>query len=561
MAGIATDLARQPDAFSGSVTPLDIADKLLEREARHHEISEFVFSISSVELNHPVIAPVRRSALAMLEESLHAAEPRRLARAVRSLALVLSTFDPIAGRRTTENERAWQDAERLEVLDCIERRIRKDDAAVPLLREMKNSLRQLQPKHHSDVFNRRLREVEAAIPDSEELCSYDSFCTGDFDWRFDVDDLTERDRLARTQRQIAVERFSAAHPQAGDQIRVLEGMAQNSEQYGVRINDSADLFIGLLCRNDDFKAEFIRYVLNEPHPRLAFQIRTLLPHLRSTDPTYYEEIGLACAHHSLFEVSWGAAHGVCLGRPLEHPNAQDATIISELAMHPNGDVRRLAIFGAGRLGRVESFQEKATQIISSVDVAAEYTLANAVCEAFGGLGMSTAALTRDQIQWILNSFIPIHRFDEPEHDAFFSHVAMLAPDILFDFFFERLKRYGNTPGETERGYAHWGNTPPDFYFREAPIPEGAADQLRRVRDFIIANSVPRSWTAELFWVFGDAAGATGTLLEEWLNSGDAERATLASYLATARNRSEPDREGGWTDATKLASQRPGRTPR
>ena len=388
-----------------------------------------------------------------------------------------------------------------------------------------------------EAFNDRLAEVALKIPDSEELVSFDAFCTGDHEWRFEIDDWQEGDRLAWSLRHEAVDRFCAAHPGIDEQFRVLESMARVSEEYDIRVKDSAPLFIELLCRRPNFIAGFICYVLNDPHPRLGFEIRVVLPHLRSANPAYYEQVGVMCARRSAGDVAWGVAHGVCFGQALNRPLSEDAAIISELAGNLDADVRRLAIVGAGRLGRDESFQMQAAEIITAVDIAGQVALADALCEAFGPSGMSAGTLTRDQVRRILDNFVQVPRFSDLDDGVFFSAIATRAPDILFEFFLTRLRRYRELQG-SHRGFCHWGVTPPSTYFRDSAPPDGVADQLRSARDCIVADAtVPPSWTAELFWVFGDAGGAADIVLQEWLDSGDLAKISIAKYLASCRERS------------------------
>ena len=534
VAHIAAAIGREPDAFSGRVTPLDVADAILQKDICHQETTEFEFRIGSVELNYPLFASVRQKAFQIVAESLNAVEPQRSGQAIDSLSAVLSSAAPIIGRELSEQERKWQETEREQALEIIEARIRRTDTPMPLLRQIRNLLRQVHPEHHPERFLSRVQQVADAIPDSEELSSFDAFCTPDYDRRYNVDDLVESKRFAQLELEAAIESFASAHPSVDEQLAVLEHMAQQAEEYQIRTTESAYPFLELLCRNGDFTGAFIRYVLGDPHPQLGFQIRMLLPHFRVLDSRYYAEIGLACSVSHTGNVAWGAAHGICLGPQLEHPIPEDVAIMTKLAAHKELDVRRLAIEGLGRVGRTKSFQTEAASIIAGVDLAGNPHLATAACAAFSMPGIPVMALSRDQILSLLCQILPIDRIDEREHNIFFSAIGEQAPNLLLEFFLDRLKRFGQLLGGSRNGYRHWGNTPLRNFFANAHPPAGVADQLRKIRDFLTDDNVPKAWISELFWALGDADGAAQVVISEWQRSGDPEKSRLANYLLSHR---------------------------
>jgi hypothetical protein len=246
-------------------------------------------------------------------------------------------------------------------------------------------------------------------------------------------------------------------------------MALWADQYGIRTTDSAAPFIQLLCQSPDFRSAFIDHVLNDPNPQLGFQIRVLLPELRNADPAYFEEIAIACAKHVSGDVAWGAAHGVCVGPWLQKPVPEDVVVITHLAHHPSSDVRRLAVDGASRVGRNESFQVQAAAIISSVDIEGDALLARSVSRAFGRSGMPIGVLTDEQIRSVLSHLVSIDRLDDEDSQVFFARIARQAPGLLFEFFFERLKKYG-LRGRGHSGFTHWDYLSPRSYFKNVGVP-------------------------------------------------------------------------------------------
>jgi hypothetical protein len=271
LADVAKSLAAEPVEFEGTFTPLDMVDEMLKGEARHEESDERTFRIGSLELNFPVVEPVRKKALAIIRASLFSTNPCETGAAVKSLSAVLSAFLPIVGRPLTDSERDWQDTERLAVLDILLDRLRVPDTPMPLIQMIKSRLRRQNLEHHSERFNTRLQQVQTAIADTEELSSFDFFCTPEHEMLHGCENIHEQLRRTRDELELAISRFVKAHPSVPEKLRTLERIAQAADEYRIQTNESAYAFIEILCRDTEFNRAFIDYVLGDPHPRLAFQ--------------------------------------------------------------------------------------------------------------------------------------------------------------------------------------------------------------------------------------------------------------------------------------------------
>jgi hypothetical protein len=63
MADFAARMCRSPHAFDGSLTPLNIVDKLLAKEGEFTESEGFTVSFGGFSLNYPAVRPVREKAM------------------------------------------------------------------------------------------------------------------------------------------------------------------------------------------------------------------------------------------------------------------------------------------------------------------------------------------------------------------------------------------------------------------------------------------------------------------------------------------------------------------
>ena len=92
IADILVEILKQPSAFQGRYSPLDVVDELLEKEGEHSESDGLTISLGSFPLSYERIHMVRHKALGMIEVCLGSENPRAASRAVRSLSKVLSGF-------------------------------------------------------------------------------------------------------------------------------------------------------------------------------------------------------------------------------------------------------------------------------------------------------------------------------------------------------------------------------------------------------------------------------------------------------------------------------------
>ncbi len=121
-----SELLMDPSAFDSRYTPLDVVDELLEKEGEHQESDGLTIKLGAFALAYDRVRVLRQKAFNMVETCLAMQNPRASSRAVISLSKVLSGLAPRFGRTSTDEELLWQDAERMEALAIIERRLNRE---------------------------------------------------------------------------------------------------------------------------------------------------------------------------------------------------------------------------------------------------------------------------------------------------------------------------------------------------------------------------------------------------------------------------------------------------
>lgn len=120
-------------SYQGKFTPLSLMDKLLDREVEDTNLRGRTFSISALPVNYSAIKDLRERALRIINRAMYSASPRVAVRAADSFAQVISEFHPSFRSGVTDEERQWQDLERIAALDMLDARITAGSLSLQLV--------------------------------------------------------------------------------------------------------------------------------------------------------------------------------------------------------------------------------------------------------------------------------------------------------------------------------------------------------------------------------------------------------------------------------------------
>ncbi len=525
IADIMAELAREPDAFNRAFTPLEIADKLLAKEAEFHESDGLTFSMGSLPLNYLVIRPIREKAIAVIRATLFLDDPKAASRAVGSLSHILSGFLPMFVRQAGAEEHAWQDGERLQALDIIESRLRHTPLPIPLARQISVTLRHLRPRGRSDALAQRFGALLALVPQSDELLIFDTFATASWERDAEYTDLAEAQRHHEEWLKRGVELFRQRHPRPEQQIQELMRMASDVEAAGIDVNGKSGDFISALCGDPEFLGAFSTYLLRVPSSSLGHFMRLALRALRETNLGEYRRVGLDAASHDNVYVAHGAANAICFGPALNAPITADAEIIAQLSQHANSQVRYLTFTGIGRIGEHPAYRSVAAQLLLSTETAEDPGLAEQMCGALDYGYMDPRAFSRDEVRGVLRKLVLTKEIDSHHIGRFLVWVGQTYPSDLFEFIIQRLDHSASLTANTE-GRSSYRPIPhhqigTNFHALRGTPQYGQF--LAEVRDRLIAQPEQGYWLLNLFWAIGALDTMTLSALDEWLHSRDVDK--------------------------------------
>jgi hypothetical protein len=517
IADILAEILKQPSAFEGRYTPLDVADELLEKEGEDSESDGLTISLGSFPLAYERIQVVRNKALRMIEISLGSGSPRAASRAIRSLSKVLSGFAPAFGRSCSDEELHWQDAERLAAVAIVEKRIDSPPFPVALARELRVILRHFRRSDRKDAIDTAIDRLLFRIGDSNELFIYDALCTTEWEYYMESRDTDDKQRATGLLR----EQF----PRPCDQIAALERMFSDAFSYGVNAAASGFKLIERLCQDIDFRKEFSAYLCAQPALGLGFQIRALLIVLRCTDQEEYLRIGtLGARGHG--ELARGVANAVCYGQALQAPTEADLSLLSLLSQNADRGIRLDALHGIAGLGHAPSYRDVAIGLSLGTDIGADAALAEGFGMVFHPAHVNPDCLTAEQVRNIFHKLVPVDDLDgngQSFHlSAFLDWASGAHPEPTFEFIIARLDYEASldTDSRNRQSYLSVPYSNIQAHFRGFRRTSGYSALLAGVRDRFIAGRYPRYRLTELFWSMGELNIETLGVLDEWLHSGD-----------------------------------------
>jgi hypothetical protein len=530
MADFAARLSRDPRAFGGPFTPLNIVDELLAKEGEFMESEGFTFSFGGFALNYPVVRPVREKALGMIEACLNSDDSKVALRATASVSRVLSGFLPMVGHVVSEAEAEWQMQERLSVLTIVEKKLRKA-TPTPLLRQIRSILCHARPHAKDTALGRRINEILAIIPQSDDLLIFDAFSTGQWDLDGEHEDLAEADGARQQLISRGVAAFRAKFRDGRQQVEGIIQLVKDAEQGGIELGIKPYSFIEALC-SQDFVRAFLPYAMNDPLPLLAYMTIVAFRWLRASDLVEYQKAGIAAATHKNRVVACGVADSIASGPNLNAPLVQDVAILKALVCHSDPEVRRLTFIGIHRLGKHAEYEREAIEMLLASDVGDDPKLADEMCGAADYDGIKKEHLSEDQVRALLDKLVITREIDEHHTERFLTWIGKVYPEALFEFILRRLDRDAalDRRNEKKAGYSpiphhRFGNA-----FRALQNGAGYKNFLAQVRDRFVTQPEQGFWLRELFWSIGSVDETTLASIDVLLHPGSTESARIAITL-------------------------------
>ena len=527
-------LLEAPGSHDHIHSPLDIIDPMLAKTgfSAHSEGHHFVYRPFT--LKDESIKSIRQRSIALVVDCLSSNNLKVSLRVLESLESALREPVGMFDMKISDEDREQWRPEQLEILTHIADVAQSSTEPVVLLR-IREVLWWHRSYSASDDVRDKADAMVASIPESFELRLtqelMDPFHSRDMlpeEREGDDGYIRQQERIEQTQRALVAE-FLSHSGDAGKAYMILTDRIQAMTDAGVHPNPQ--LILGILGNSDpEFAAGFCDIIVDDPNGALAPYLQPLLSNVR----IWGAERARAISQRAL----GGSSNILCRGVALSYQSrgwagnatAQDVENIRELLKHEDMRARRLAIGSLGSLA--EASQRVAVDLARDVEVGDSEVLASELCQLFySGWGPPFGQLTVDDLNVLLSKLESVQDIDDFHINAFLVKASGQDAKAVVALLLTRIKKKGNE-GTSYRALPILGFRDRLIGLATSPDQENI---LREIRDTSLEpGGAVEYWIPQLFREVssGFKSSASLKVLEEWINSGSAERIKSAARLVS-----------------------------
>jgi hypothetical protein len=514
------ELALDPTAYTAEFTPFDLIDTLLDREMDDHEWAGMSFRVGALPVNPEYFRPVRERALVVISRALSSENSRVAVRAARSLGKAISEFRPRMRNGPTDEERAWQDDERLKALNLLQARLESSEVSLPQTWRFHKILRSAEDSAgQSEKVKEEARRLIAQLPQFPLFSSFHVLCTEE--WEDCSPDGLVSDYRNRLEAE-GVAALTELYPDPSERVQALEDILQHATDAGIKISSSLRI-LSAFCEDERFLRTLSRRLQANELPRLSGYASVPLRAWRTRSATEFLFYGSAFARSPRQEMAVAAAAVAASDFTYRGATAAEVEILSILTQRTEPWILVNLIHGLGTLSRQVQWTEKAISLILDLEIGAYYGLAEAYCGIVGTGAMNVRAesLSAAAIGAMLSKLVLVHELDGYHFGTLVYHVCGLAPLAVVDLFEARLEHAQHVSPDDD-GPIYQPIPSPQSWSTLASIRNapGYARSLQRLLGLLRKYRNHAVNLEELFWRFGAADDTTLLVLGSLLESED-----------------------------------------
>ena len=528
-------LLEDPSIHDHVHSPLDIIDPMLAKTGRSGYFDRHNFVSRSFKLKYENVKSIRQRAISLVGSCLFSNDPKIRLRALASLKGALQEPQAFLNMDITDEDREQWRPEQLEILTLIVDLTRRSEEPVTLIR-IREALLWHCRFNPSDEVKDKADAIVSSIPGSLELRLtqelLDSFHMDDWQHSEESgnDDSSLRlEKIEQMRRALVVE-FLSHSEHASKAYEILTDQMQIIKAAGVPPNPQA--FLGILGITDpEFAAGLCDIIVDNPNGPLASYLHSLLTNVRKWSSERARDIGQRALR--------GGSNVLCSGIAWSYPSQgwadnatpEDVEVIRELLDHEDTNVRRLAIRSLAALA--EANPKLAIDLAKGVEVGDNVHLAKELCLLFSdGRGFPFRELTSDDLKAFLFKLEDVQEIEDYLINTFLVKASEKDARAVIDFLLARIRKK-DFEGAKYDALPLLGFQNPLVGLAAGPEQEII---LREIRDTSVEEgSSIQYWIPQLFREasLDFESAASLQVLNEWINSGDADRIQSAARLISS----------------------------
>ena len=528
-------LLEDPGSHNHIHSPLDIIDPMLAKKGRSGHFDRHNFVSRLFKLKYESVKPIRQRAISLVGSCLFSTDLRISLRALESLERALREPIPDFNLEFSDEELEQWRPEQFEILRLIADLARRSTEPVTLI-HIREVLWRYRSYTTADEGRDKVDAIVSSFPTSFELRLTQELM-GPFrtdGWLLDEDngddDYELRQEKGETMRRALVIEFLDHSHHVGKAYEILAERIQTMNAAGVQPDPKMLLEI-LGTSAPEYADALCDLIVDNPKGPLAPYLQPLLTSVRIWSAERARDIGQRALRGGSDILCCGIAKSYQSRRWADNADTEDIEIIKELLDHEDIYTRGQAIRSLRALA--ESHPKDAIALAKGVEVGENVYLAKELCQLFSeGYGVPFQKLTSDDLKSLLSKLEDVLEIDDYFINTLLVKASEQDPRAILDLLLTRIRK----EGEKEATY----HPLPLLEFRDPLI--GLAESpdqetiLREIRDTSLEpGSSIAYWIPQLFREvsldFESAAGLK--VLNEWINSGDADRIKSSARLVSS----------------------------
>jgi hypothetical protein len=328
-------------------------------------------------------------------------------RAAASLGSVLAEFHPKFRNGTTPEEQAWQDAERLRVLDLLRKRVEAGNLPLQLTWQIHRVLRGVwRRRTQSSAVRDAAALLDQELPHPDGFDLFDLLCTNEYEDKTEIDGFSLPSPARREYQSASTTALRTSHPSTAAQVQYIEDLLHLAVAASID-PISVGSVLSELCGDRAFLEALSDFARDNQQSLLGSVAGAAVRHWRPINPPQYSHYGRLFAASQSVRMAGSVASAVSYGPPLEEPIQADLEILTVLAGRPEPYVLQPVFFGLRRLTKMSEFRAAAIALITGVRIGNRKFLAKEYCNIFGPYGISPSLLDQTAVEKMLANLVEV----------------------------------------------------------------------------------------------------------------------------------------------------------
>ena len=518
-------LTKRRDAFERGFTPIDIIDEILEREGEVDEFDGNVFRFGGFALNYSAVELLRKNAINFLEYLLAESDDRVAVRAIHSLDSLLHNYLNRIGHESTQEELDWQNAERLECLAVLQRRLLRSGVSLPVRSEIHDAIRSATGFNYTEPVRLECDRLWRQLQREPDLAIFDALTRREGDLP-----LKDRNDPAGSSTHQYAELIGEARAaldvlEPGARADKLAEFVKTAHEAGLETRGFGAI-LNSFSQDPGFIAILLdRLTKGEVESRFLQEISSVFGVLRLSNPQEYRR--RARTARQIGPANLAVAASSALRVFNESATNDDALLISEFARSEIPAVKRYVLYAIAYMGSNEIILPTLLDAALSVDIGRDPALADDLAEAFGPYGVPLKLLNDENARLLLAKFLPLEDLDAHQGAVprFLSRMVGYFPEQVVGLLTERISIEEQRRAERDWTFRALGVSHHAVSFGGMPT-EVIPELLRRALECYLRSARSAETAAELFWSIDPTWKCSFTVLAEKL--GGASEAEVTS---------------------------------